>query len=58
LSQLPDGWCIHDLEKLGDRDVILRDPDLFFRLNPNHVALDECQLQPSLFPAPACGYRQ
>lgn len=51
LSQLPDGWRIHDLEKLADRDVILRDPDLFFRLNPNQVALDECQLQPSLFPA-------
>lgn len=51
LGQLPDDWTVHDLEKVADRDAILRDPDLFFRLNPKHIALDECQLVPRLFPA-------
>ncbi len=28
-----------------------QDPDLFFRLNPDKIAIDEAQLQPELFPA-------
>ena len=28
-----------------------QDPDLFFRLNPEKVAIDEAQLRPELFPA-------
>ncbi len=51
LGQLPGDWHIHDLEKLADAEAIARDPDLFFRLNPDRVAIDECQLQPRLFPA-------
>lgn len=51
LGQLPGDWRIHDLEKLADAEVIDRDPDLFFRLNPDRVAIDECQLRPRLFPA-------
>lgn len=51
LGQLPGDWRVHDLEKLADAEAIARDPDLFFRLNPDRVAIDECQLQPRLFPA-------
>jgi predicted AAA+ superfamily ATPase len=39
------------LEKLADAQIVAQDPDLFFRLNPDGVAIDECQLQPRLFPA-------
>lgn len=28
-----------------------RDPDAFFRVNPRHVALDEAQVPPDVFPA-------
>lgn len=51
LGQLPGDWRIHDLEKLADAEAITRDPDLFFRLNPDRVAIDECQSRPRLFPA-------
>ncbi|MBU0499049.1 MAG: ATP-binding protein [Gammaproteobacteria bacterium] len=51
LGQIPGDWRIHDLEKQADAETIARDPDLFFRLNPDRVAIDECQLQPRLFPA-------
>ena len=47
---LPD-WRLFDMEKLADHEAIARDPDLFLRLNPNHVAIDESQLLPALFPA-------
>ena len=47
---LPD-WRLFDMEKLADHEAIARDPDLFLRLNPNHVAIDESQLLPTLFPA-------
>jgi predicted AAA+ superfamily ATPase len=36
--------------KIG-KDTISNDPDLFLRLNPTAVAIDEVQLLPSLFPA-------
>lgn len=51
LGQLPGDWRIHDLEKRADVEAIGRDPDLFFRLNPDRIAIDECQLLPRLFPA-------
>jgi len=51
LQELPQPWRIFDLEKASDFDLIHRDPDLFLRLNPNHIALDESQLLPELFPA-------
>jgi len=51
LRTLPKGWKQLDLERLADHDVVARDPDAFFRLNPRRVALDEGQLVPGLFPA-------
>ena len=51
LNQLPDSWKILDLEKASDFDLVNHDPDLFLRLNPDKVALDESQLLPALFPA-------
>ena len=52
LRELPPDWRLFDMEKLADHEAIARDPDLFLRLNPNHVAIDESQLLPTLFPAP------
>jgi len=51
INQLPKKWKIFDLEKGDDYDLISRDTDLFFRLNPEFVALDEAQLQANIFPA-------
>jgi predicted AAA+ superfamily ATPase len=34
-----------------DLEQISRDPDMFLRMYPNHVAIDEAQQLPSLFPA-------
>lgn len=51
LGTLPRGWRVFDLERRADHTVIARDPDTFFRLNPHHVAIDEAQQLPSLFPA-------
>jgi hypothetical protein len=51
LRELPQPWQMYDLETATDYDVVARDPDLFFRLNPAQVALDEAQLLPTLFPA-------
>lgn len=51
LQELPPDWRRFDLEKLADRDAIARDPDLFLRLNPERIAIDESQLLPALFPA-------
>lgn len=51
LKELPPGWRLFDLEKLADHEAIARDPDLFLRLNPERVAIDESQRLPTLFPA-------
>ena len=51
LRTLGDPWKIFDLERGSDFQVISRDPDLFLRLNPTRVAIDEAQLFPALFPA-------
>ncbi|MBI4667864.1 MAG: ATP-binding protein [Elusimicrobia bacterium] len=51
LKQLPKGWSVFDLEKIADYEVVSGDADLFFRLNPERVALDEAQLLPKIFPA-------
>jgi uncharacterized protein len=51
LGTLPKGRKQFDLERRADREVVARDPDAFFRLNPMKVALDEAQLVPELFPA-------
>lgn len=49
LQQLPSSWQLFDLEKGSDFDIISRDPDLFLRLHPEQVAIDEAQLLPELF---------
>lgn len=51
LHDLPQPWQRYDLETASDYDLVARDPDLFLRLNPKQVALDEAQLLPAVFPA-------
>jgi predicted AAA+ superfamily ATPase len=51
LKELSPDWKILDLEKLADLDAVQRDPDLFLRLNPRQLAIDECQLLPAVFAA-------
>lgn len=51
LRTLPSGWKLFDLERRADHEVVTRDPDTFFRLNPRQVALDEAQVSPELFSA-------
>jgi predicted AAA+ superfamily ATPase len=51
LGTLPRGWQVFDLERRADHAVISRDPDTFLRLHPRHVAIDEAQQLPALFPA-------
>ncbi|HCE45369.1 MAG TPA: AAA family ATPase [Lentisphaeria bacterium] len=51
LKGLPADWKIFDVEKRSDYTVISQDPDLFLRINPSHIAIDEAQFLPDLFPA-------
>ena len=51
LRTLGPDWHIIDLERGSDFDVASADPDLLLRLNPDHLAIDEAQVLPSLFPA-------
>lgn len=51
LDVLPEGWKRFDLERRADLQLVVRDPDTFFRLNPRQVAIDEAQVLPDLFPA-------
>ncbi len=51
LETLGEEWQRFDLERGSDFDLISRDPDLFLRLQPEHIAIDEAQLLPALFPA-------
>lgn len=51
LQTLPEDWKIIDLEKQSDFQSLSHDPDLFFRLNPDKIAIDEAQLQPDMFAA-------
>ena len=30
INNLPKNWKKHDMEKTSDRELVLRDPDLFF----------------------------
>ena len=50
-TALKPDWKIFDLEKGDDMTLISSDPDLFLRLNPRRIVIDEAQLLPSLFPA-------
>ncbi len=51
LQTLPGDWKVYDLEKQSDFQRLSQDPDLFFRLNPDQVAIDEAQSRPELFSA-------
>jgi len=51
LQTLPKDWKVFDLEKQSDFQSLSQDPDLFFRLNPEKIAIDEAQLRPELFSA-------
>lgn len=51
LDGLDGAWNYFDLEKTADYRLISDAPDLFFRMNPDRVAIDEAQLLPELFPA-------
>ena len=51
LNHLSKPWQVFDCEKRSDYELIARDPDLFFRLNPEFIALDEAQLLPEVFAA-------
>ena len=51
INNLPENWKQYDMEKPSDRELVLRDPDLFFRMNTQQVAIDEAQMVPELFPA-------
>jgi len=45
-----DDWQYFDLEKPSDFEQIAKDPELFFRLHPDKIIIDEAQLMPQLFP--------
>lgn len=51
VGSLPRDWKRFDLELLSDRDLVSRDPDLFFRLHPGKIVIDEAQLVPEIVPA-------
>lgn len=51
LQQLPAEWQHFDMEQGSDYELISADPDLFLRLHPQQIAIDEAQLLPALFPA-------
>ncbi len=51
LGTLDASWRRFDLERQSDFQVVSADPDLFLRLNPRQIAIDESQVLPALFPA-------
>ena len=51
LETLPANWKRFDLERTSDHQIIAADPELFLRLHPRHVAIDEAQLLPGIFSA-------
>lgn len=51
LHTLPGGWQHFDMENAADRQQVLADPDMFLRLHPDKVVIDEAQFAPALFAA-------
>ena len=51
LASLPGDWRRFDMESAADRAQVLADPEMFLRLHPQGVVVDEAQLAPPLFPA-------
>ncbi|MCF6239232.1 MAG: ATP-binding protein, partial [Candidatus Marinimicrobia bacterium] len=51
LATFPKTWQRFDMEHSADRQQVLDDPDLFVRLHPDQIIIDEAQLVPELLPA-------
>lgn len=51
LNTLGNDWQLFDAERTSDFQMIARDPDLFFRLHPQQIGIDEAQLLPAVFSA-------
>lgn len=51
VQSLGKDWKYFDMERGADISLASEDPDLFLRLNPNRVVIDEAQQLPKLFPA-------
>jgi predicted AAA+ superfamily ATPase len=51
LGTLGPQWQHFDMENSADRQQLLDDPDLFLRLHPDKLVIDEAQLAPPLFSA-------
>src|SRR5450830_1852617 len=51
LNTLGGEWQHFDMENSADRQQLLADPDLFLRLHPDKLVIDEAQLAPPLFAA-------
>ena len=51
IEMLDDSRAIFDLERKADYDQIAKDPDLFFKLHNQPIAIDEARQLPELFPA-------
>ncbi len=51
LGNLDKSWRKFDLERGSDFQAIADDSDLFLKLHPEKIAIDEAQVHPALFPA-------
>lgn len=51
IGMLADDRELFDLQARADYSQIAADPDLFSRLNPGPIAIDEARLLPALLPA-------
>ena len=46
LGTLPKQWKHFDLERTSDYQIVANDPELFLRLYPQRMAIDEAQMLP------------
>lgn len=51
LEMVCEGWELYDLERTAHEQILRNDPEVFFQLHPERVAIDEAQRMPELFPA-------
>jgi hypothetical protein len=51
VGALPGDWRYFDMESAADRAQVMADPEMFLRLHPRGVIIDEAQSAPLLFPA-------
>ena len=47
--QICPTWRYIDMQKPSDQDLVLRDPEMFFKDYPKDVILDEAQIHPIIF---------